>query len=169
MAKKSSIKRLSRALKRFGSIRKYKILTNLVVQYEEETASIDAALVGNFGVILFDACDYKGELYGSEKDPKWALYEKEYKSPVNNLLLLLNEKNDILRRIFAKEEIYKVNIDSFVVLMAKPKKIKCFFKSDRLLTMKTLNKLPDQEKYDTNKGLDSDRVIAAFEKYRYDG
>lgn len=153
-------------LKRHARIRKYTVLSDIKLQYKKETIHIDHIYVGYFGILLIDCCDFKGSIYGNEKDPNWAYYEKDDKTAIKNPIIDLGEKLGVLRNIFASDKVYKLNYEHLVIIPADLKKLEVYVKSDSLLRVNDFKKHISKSKYDNDNGIKIETVVETIKKYQ---
>lgn len=153
-------------INRYAKLRKHKALSNIRLPYKKSNVLIDNIYIGYFGILVVGNIGFEGELYGNEKDSKWALYEKEGKTPIENQLLKLQQQVDAIRDIFIKEEIYKVDIKSCLVIWKSEKKLKSFVNCDYIFRLNEFKRYITRSQFEQDKGIDIDKIISAFEKYR---
>ncbi|MDR2656117.1 MAG: NERD domain-containing protein [Oscillospiraceae bacterium] len=156
--------KISAVLKRFARRRKHRLLTDLKIQGKNGSLEIDNVYIGEFGVLVLDSFGYEGELYGGEKEPRWALYEKKLKSPIENPIIALNEKVDAIRRIFAKEGVYKVDIKAYVLFRQKASKLRINFQSPHILRIEGFRKFLSDKSFECDRSVRIEKVAEALEK-----
>lgn len=154
-----------KVLKRHSRSRKDIILSDITLQFKKETVHIDHVYIGSFGILLVDVYDFHGSLYGNEKDPNWAYYEKDDKTAIKNPIIDLNEKNGILREIFAAEKIYKLEYDCAAVVPANTKTLELYAKSKTLMRLNEFKKYISRSSFDEDKGVNKENVASAIKKY----
>lgn len=72
---------LSRALKDHFSSPDYHLLNHVTLRLENGTTQIDHILVSRFGIFVIETKDYKGWIFGNEKDENWTqvLFHHKFK------------------------------------------------------------------------------------------
>lgn len=114
--------KVSNALKKFGIIRNYKVLENLHLRCGKHEAQIDCMLVGFFGILLVNAVNDTAEYYGDAGGKQWVKVMKGQRSEMENLCVKNLRDIELLREIFAKNNVYGVQIEGLVVFCGNMKK-----------------------------------------------
>lgn len=83
-------------LKKHVRLRDAQFLNNVAFGQGEKNVYVDHVLIGIFGVMLIDAREERGEVYGEEKDKTWTHKAGERKISFPNPLLALEEAEQIL-------------------------------------------------------------------------
>ncbi len=162
---KNGEKKVSRKLKRYSFTRGYKIINNIYLPLYDKTSQIDHIIIGRFGIIVIETKNLHGEIYGSMFDDKWIQYIGDKKHKFYNPLKQNQGHIDIIRHIFNKEKIYKVDIESFVVFVDN--KVGLNVKKNLpVYKLKKFIKILNKSKYQEDKGLDINKIYDIIESYR---
>ncbi len=96
----------------FLDSRKYKVLSNIIIQSGNSTTQIDHILVSNYGIFVIETKNYKGLILGDEHSQYWTqvLYNRREK-----LYNPVNQNNGHVRALRNHLEDTKFPIYSFVV------------------------------------------------------
>ncbi len=168
MFKDTSKKKTGRVLKAFAKVRGFEVLSNLNLEFKNKQALIDHVLIGNFGVMFFGCLDLKkGEIFPNDRDEKWAVVTKFGKTYVDSPYLRNQNANDVVREIFAKEEVYRVIFENAVVIDC-PKsdtQIIAPVESLGIFTPKDLKKYLRKVKFEKDCGVDIKKTVDALRKY----
>src|SRR5512147_1006634 len=72
---------LSQAIKENFRSPSYHLLNHVTLRLDDGTTQIDHILVSRFGVFVIETKDYKGWIFGNEKDPYWTqvLFHSKFK------------------------------------------------------------------------------------------
>lgn len=68
-------------LKRFLDSEDFHLLKNITIPYKSGTTQIDHILISKYGIFVIETKNYKGWIFGSEKQKTWTqvIYKKSYK------------------------------------------------------------------------------------------
>ncbi|MBC8571379.1 nuclease-related domain-containing protein [Zongyangia hominis] len=155
-------------LRRYASVRNFKVLQNVTVEINGRSAHIDLMLVGFFGILFFEVEDFEGEYYGNLKDETWAYVSKDLrKTRIPNAVVKLERDIDVIRTIFAANDVYKVQMEPMVLLSPFKKRTEIYLsESIPYLRVNELRKHLDKVKYDKDNNVDVPRVVSLIEQYR---
>lgn len=117
--------RVDSTLKKFGVIRNYKVLKDVHLSVGGREAQIDHMMIGFFGILFVSTVNDTAEYYGEVKDPSWTKVSGksgEKRTRIDNLV----EKNlrniDVVREIFAKNDVFNIKMEGLVVFCGNRKK-----------------------------------------------
>ena len=162
-------KDVKKILKSFAGIRKYKVLSDVTVEYKGKSAHIDQMMVGYFGVLFVSAYNLKkASLFGGENEDKWAVVKDDKKEHIPNFHKQNLAFNAFLRDIFSSEKIYSIPFENAVCIKCKDdiKQINANVNSMNILTLKQLKKHIRKVKFEKDLGVDVDKIVNCIEKYR---
>ncbi len=158
--------RVSGQLKKFASIRSFKVLQDLTLTTgKKETVKIDRALITFNHVILFQIREECDTIYGTFKDPTWISVktnkEKQTlrKVSFDNPVLTAQKGNDAVRRILARNKLGKIQTE-FYVVFGDPKATLSIGKGMPVLNLKQLKALLGRSKYSEDGPVDVAEVAA---------
>lgn len=156
-------------LKRFGVFRGYKLIKDIELPVGNDYTCCDSILVGYFGIILIKTCGVKGEYYGAGYDKSWIFTKKSNgnspKKYIPNPNKVLDQNINAIRDILKKEEIYKVSIDAVLVTTIEKNRFFVTKLDYPLMTEKELKKLLSKSKYESDSGIDIEKIVSALDKY----
>ena len=158
-------KKAMNVLKRHVKIRKHTVMHDIKIRYKDEAIHIDHIYIGEFGVLLVDTYDFKGSIYGGEKDKSWAYYEKDGKSAIKNPVLDLEEKTAVLRELFASEKVYKLSYYCAAVIPDSTTKLEVYAKSDKLMRLGAFKKYMSKSMFDEDKNIKIQAVMDALKRH----
>ena len=149
-------------LKSFSRLRRYKVLTDVTVPYKDGQKTISHLLVGIFGILIVDAHEFSGELYGTAEDKKWTYIPKKgARQQPDSLSLDLQAKADAVRTLLAANKVYRLAIDSVNVVQNSEKGLVLYVPQNLpVIRLKRLSALLGKSKYDKDEGVDIDKVAA---------
>ena len=110
------------ALNKFGIIRNYKVLSDLHLAVNGRSAHIDHMLIGFFGILFISTVNDTAEYYGTAKDQDWTKVAGEKREKMPNLYETNIQNIDVVREIFAKNNIFNIKMEGIVVFCGNPKK-----------------------------------------------
>jgi len=165
-ATKKGSKKLASILRRFAGIRSFKVINDLKLPLKDnEYVNIDHILIGFFGMIVLKRYDFKGNVYGDIRDKEWiSVTTKDnidkkirFKNPITEN----QEASEAIRKVFQKENIYKVEIESYAVF-TNPKVQLGTQANLPVMTLKSFKKLLSYSKYSDNGPVDVKKVYDAL-------
>ncbi len=168
MFKDATKKKTGRILKSFIRLRGYEVLSDLDLEIKGKTAHIEHILIGTFGMMFFSCLDLKkGELYGNDRDEKWAIVTKTDKTRIDNPHLKNEHNNAVVRDILAKEEVYRVGFENVIVIGCPKPDTQLAMPVDSLgiYSPKALKKYLKRVKFEKDNGVDVKKTAAAVKKY----
>ena len=147
-------------LKSYSRLRRYQVLTDVTVPYKDGHKTISHILVGIFGIILVDAHEFSGELYGTAEDKKWTYIPKKgARQQPDSLSLDLQAKADAVRTLLAANKVYRLTIDSVNVVQNSEKGLMLYVpQSLPVIRLKRLSAMLGKSKYDKDEGVDIEKV-----------
>ncbi len=162
---KGAHRRISAALRRFASLRGYRVLDNLTLQTEKGPLQADHLLVGYFGILVVSDLCQSGDYYGKIDDPTWACNTRGTeenpgvrKGSVPNPLPEHRRFIEQMRSIFSKNGVYNISIDSLVVAADPRTTLYITGRGDRVLTLGELRGFLGKNKYSQDNGLDVEKL-----------
>lgn len=158
-------KKVARRLRKFASIRSYKVINDLYLPLYDKTTQIDHVLVGFFGILVVETKNLAGEVYGDPKKKDWLHIVGGKKHQLYNPLMQNQAHIDCMRHIFAKENIYSVNIESLVVFSNK--KVQLFIPNGLpVINIKKLSKFLHKDRFEKDSNVDVEKLTNALLKYQ---
>lgn len=155
------------ALRRFGIIRNYKILENLHLRYGNREARIDCMLIGFFGILLVHAVNDTAEYYGDVGAPHWVKVMKEKRSKMENLCAKNTRDIELIREIFAKNNVYGIQLEGLVVFCGNVKKtIFGITGGQGLMNFKNFKAYLGKSKFEKDNDVDVPGLAELILKYR---
>lgn len=161
-------KKLLSLLHRFALIRSFKVIDDINLPLsDEKTSHIDHILIGFFGIMVINKCDFNGTVYGDIRDKEWVSVltknnidkKTRFKNPISEN----QESVEAIRKVFLKENIYKINIESYTVFTNK--KAALSIKPNLpIMTLKAFKKLISKSKYSETGPVDVLKVYDAITK-----
>lgn len=148
-------------LKSYSRLRRYQVLTDVTVPYKDGQKTISHILVGIFGIILVDAHEFSGELYGTAEDKKWTYIPKKgARQQPDSLSLDLQAKADAVRTLLAANKVYRLAIDSVNVVQNSEKELMLYVpQSLPVIRLKRLSAMLGKSKYGKDEGVDIEKVV----------
>ncbi len=149
-------------LKSFSRLRGYKVLTDVTIPYKDGEKTISHVLVGIFGILVVDAHEFRGELYGTADDKKWTYIPKKgQRQQPESLTLDLQAKVDAIRTLLAANKIYRLTIDSVNVVDSSEKALALFVpQSLPVIRLNRLSAMLGKSKYEQDAGVDIEKVAS---------
>ena len=158
--------KIHKLLRKLGALRHWKVLSNVEVTEGGDTAALDHVVVAPWGVMLFQDIHAKGCYYGKMDDDMWVCTDGEEEStkrePAKNPGKDCQKALVILRRLFAKESIYSMQVEYFVPTTGKHVTNYVSGSQEIILNPKELRERLSRMKYDKDNGVDIEKVAALF-------
>lgn len=155
-------------LKRFASPRKMTVLENVSVNDGENTVTFDHVLIGYFGVLFVQAIQGGGSFWGDGKEDVWAFTDGDDKVLFKNPIGELNEKIRVFRRALSHNKIYRVPVESAVVIVTMGKEPKLYLSnladSECQVMTQEMFKAHLNEEFEKDNGVDVEALTALFTK-----
>ena len=154
-------------LRRFASIRQFKVLSDLNLEADGKKAHFDYALIGFYGISFVTCLGQSAAYYGQERDAKWSYVVGDNKKTYFPNPVLAGEKAiDAVRTIFSQNKVYNIQMEHLVVFAGARKKTEVFVKTtDPALKRGDLKKLLGKVKYEKDNNVDVAQLAALLEKY----
>ncbi len=154
-------RKVAAVLKRFAGIRSFQVLNDLTVKTAKKEVPIDHVLIGFFGILVVNTQNLPGGIYGDGRGKTWVNVvtkkEKEIKTTFPNPLLENQQAVDAIREVLSANNIYKVNIESYVVFTRR-KTMLYIPKGLSVLSLKDFQKLLKKSKYSADGPVDVQQV-----------
>lgn len=150
-------KKVARILKRFASVRGFKVINDIYLPLYDKTTQVDHILIGYFGMIVIETKNYKGSVYGDLKAKQWTHIVGNDKNEAYNPVLQNKAHIDCIRHIISKNNIYNVKIDSLIVFADKKAEL-YIPKNDFIIKINKLKRFLKQSKYEQDNGVDVERL-----------
>lgn len=148
---------ISRKLKRHG----WRVLENVNLPAKNENLEVSQIVIGPFGVIVVESRGYAGEVYVNQNDKQWVHTNGTQREHFSNLLIKVAKDAAALQRLFAKMEIYRVEIHQLVIFPKRNLELYC--PADLpILTVKQLKKELRKPKYRTDRGVDIEKIYSVL-------
>ena len=153
-------------LKRYAAIRQFRVLTDLDLELDGRTAHFDQVLIGFYGISFFTCLPESAAYYGQQRDEKWSRVDADGKKTyLPNPLIAGEQGIDTVRRIFAKNNVYNIQMEHLVVFAGARKKTEVYVKASvPTLKRKELKQLLDKVKYQKDNSVDVEMLAGLLEK-----
>lgn len=162
-------RRVSGALRGYARLRSFKVLDNIVLPAAggSGTVTIDHVLVGFFGLLFVTDLTLDGDYYGSVKEATWSCTTRgnsegtvlaEKVASIPNPLFTNDRAREAALRVFSKNGIYNLRIESMAVAASKAS---VFYISGGEGKVTPINKLRlalDSTRFDQDNGLDVEKI-----------
>ena len=146
-------------LKRFGVIRRFKVLSNVEIAHGGKSAVIENMLIGYFGILIVTTCGRRGEYYGTPDGENWIVTYKQQRFTIPNPILQQQRSISILRAKFAQNKLYNIPVENLVVFTDKGKDTAVFVSgTDKILLSGKLRGYLSKSKFEQDIGLDVEQV-----------
>lgn len=155
-------------LKRFASPRKMTVMENVSLTDGESTVTFDHVLIGYFGVLFVQSIQGGGSFWGDGKEEIWAFTDSDDKVLFKNPIEEMNEKIHVFRRALSRNKVYRVPVESAVVIVTMGKEPKLYLSNladaeCKILTQEMFKAYLD-EKFEKDNGVDVEALTALFSK-----
>lgn len=161
-------KSVDSSLKRFASRRGMTVLSDVTVSDGSESARFDHVLIGYFGVLFVQSIQGAGSFWGDGEEDTWAFTDGDSKLLFKNPLSEMEEKVAVFRRVLSKNKIYRVPVESTVVIVTLAETPKMYLSNiedpSTLLTQKGFASFLQQEQFEQDNGVDPKAIAALFTK-----
>lgn len=163
-------RRVSSALRRFASIRGYRVLDDVTLKTEGRTFHIDHILVGYFGMLLVTDLCQADDYYGHIDDRSWACNTRGAedkpsmrKGSVANPLPNNTKCIELIRSIFSKNRVYNISIDSVAVAAHPRSTLYISGRKESVLTLAELRSFLGKSKYSQDNGVDVEKLCSLLQ------
>jgi len=154
-------------LKRYASLRNFKVLTGLRFETSSGHVEVQAALVGFFGVLILHTCGMRGEYYSDPTGKKWTIVYPDSRESFENPFLVQQRAVSAMREIFAKNKAYKIPIERATYISNRSKQTAVFFSTKEALIMPgRLRSYLDKEKFEQDANVDVAQIVSILEQYK---
>ena len=165
-ATKKGSKKLISVLKKFAGIRSFKVINNLKLPSKDDTyVVIDHILIGFFGMLVLKRYDFGGTVYGDIRDKEWISVTTkdniDKKIRFKNPVIANQEATEAIRKVFQKENIYKIDIENYAVFTNNNVQLS-LLPNVPAMTLKAFKKLISHSKYSDNGPVDVKKVYDAL-------
>lgn len=165
-------RRTAAKLRKYAAFTGYKAISDLNLEFEGQRCHIEHLLIGIFGVMLLKTMERPGDYYGEAQGQSWSVAADQYKkTPVKNPLRELAEQEAFLRRIFAKQQVYRVLVSHTVVFegLGYKHSLNISGRGDNLVLRRDLTSYLNKAKFDKDTGIDMEQVYRAVLSCRAQG
>ncbi len=154
-------KKVSSILRKYGGIRRFKVIDYLQMDDGREVVIIPHLLIGYFGILLVSTLDRRGSYFGDAKSARWVYDDSKFKTDIPNPFQENQRAILQIRNLLSKNKIYNVPIQQLIVYDSYAKKCSCFVGSDvPLLRINKLNGYLQKAMFDKDNGLDVEKISA---------
>ncbi len=166
--------KLYSVLKSYSALRSFRVLSDVTVKHGNKTAHFENLLVSFYGLLAVRTVNDKSEYYGERRSSKWTkISESEggqtVRESVPNMVADGEDAMGVLREIFAKNRIYNLQIEQYIVLTRRLKRgaAQMFVSGcPEIMTLPEFKKQIHKVKYEKDNNVDVDAVIAAINSAR---
>ncbi len=164
-------KKVTGILKRYAGIRQFRVLTDLDLEFEGNTAHFDQVLIGFYGISFITCLAETAAYYGQRQDEKWSRVDSGNRKVYFPNPLTEGEKGiDTVRRIFSQNKVYNIQMEHLVVFAGARKKTEVYVKASApVLKRKELKRLLDKVKYQKDNSVDVEALAGLLQKYARKG
>lgn len=157
---------MGRKIKRMALFRRWTVLKGVSLRTKKRTAFIDFLIIAPFGLLALSVRGEKGQVYAGPNDAKWLHVNGSNKDYIPNLIDKNRAIQEDLRWVLSTEKIYKVPIYTLTVFAER--KLELYFPVSEgdILLKSGLRKEWKKPQYRAELPIDSERILAAVEKYR---
>ncbi|WP_312643493.1 nuclease-related domain-containing protein [Hydrogenoanaerobacterium sp.] len=158
-------RRVTGTLKKFASIRSYKVLQDITLDCGKETVHIDHILVGFFGLLFVNTQVENADYYGEEREEYWSVVKDDVKTRIKNPLNEGIAAMDAARKIFAKNNVYNIQMEQVVVFTSAFKKNVLYVKDTLpIVNVRKLGSLLSKTRFEKDNGVDVEQLVKLLEE-----
>lgn len=154
-------KKLTRMVSRFALRRQYKVLGPCRFEKDGQGVQVDCVLIGYFGVLAVKAVGRNGEVYGNAGDDEWLQVTKDARVKFENPFNECARAIPLMRDQLEAAKVRGVFLECIPVSTYKKAQL-AVPKSVGLLKLSEFSLLIEKQKYMEDKGVDLEKVEAAF-------
>lgn len=152
-------KKVSSILRRYGVIRRFKVVDRLQLDNGKEIVVVPHLLIGYFGMLLVSTLDRRGSYFGDAKSASWIYDDSKFKESIPNPFQENQKAILQIRNLLSKGKVYNVPIQQLIVYDAYAKKSSCFVGSDiPILRINKLKGYLQKAEFDKDNGLDIEKI-----------
>lgn len=150
-------------LKQFAGIRRFKVLSDVRLEVDGKTATIENMLIGFFGVLLVHTLGARGEYYGTMDGESWHVDLNGKRTTFPNPVQEQKRAEALLRGIFAANKLYKIPVEHILYLTSRSRKTGLFIThGGEILMPGKLGGYLDKTRFEKDIGLDVEAVAKAI-------
>lgn len=162
--KEYNVRAAVNAAKRFADSSGYQCIAPYSTTRDGKTATLDAVVVGYFGVLGVKALGYNGEVYGGADEERWLrVSDKGDRTYFANPMREAAADVRVLRDALFAEKLKQVPVEVVCVFTAKNAQL-ALPRTTGHFTLKEFKALLRKEKYQEDKGTDIEKAKAALLK-----
>ncbi|MBQ4101030.1 MAG: NERD domain-containing protein [Oscillospiraceae bacterium] len=158
-----------KVLDKFAKKNGFLVLSNITFSVGDKTFSADNILLTKTGAIIFKSYDVRGKLFFNDEKGDWTHIDKDNnKTYIENPVLVAEKIAEGVRRIFAKEGVYKTEVEAYSVFVQNSDKKLEIYAPQKLpfLRLSKLAKLLKSPKCLKDKGISPENMQNAILKYK---
>ena len=168
-------RRVSSVLRSFARLRGFRVLDHVVLPAASGsgTVTIDHVLVGFFGLLFVTDLTRDGDYYGSVKEPTWSCTTRrdpegttiaEKVASIPNPLIANDKAREAALRVFSKQNIYNLRIESMVVASSGASVFYISGGEGQVTPVNKLRQALDSTRFEADKGLDVGKIAHVLEE-----
>ena len=160
--------KVTRILKQYSGIRSYKVISDITLKDGNKSVHVDNILVGFFGIILINSqVERDADYYGDEKDEQWSVVKKDVKTRFRNPLIDGASAMEIIRKDFAKKNIYRIQMEQLVVFTASFNKTGLYIKDTLpIVNVRKLHSFLSKTRFDKDNNVDVEQITEIINAMR---
>ncbi len=151
-------------LKAYARPRGYRVINDISIPLYDGTTQIDHILVGSFGLLLIETKSHKGDIYAEPRAKEWTHIVGGKREKMYNPLLQSKTHVDAVRYQLQKHNIYKIPVHAVVVFSGAHKTNLYIENGHPVLNVKQLGKYLKRDLFETDRGVDVQRLTAFFDE-----
>lgn len=158
---KGAEKQTTGILKKFASVRGFKVLQNLVLQVDGKCAHIENLLIGYFGLLLVNTCGARGIYFGALDSADWniAIDDDKQRERIPNPFLEQEQATILMRSLFSRNNIYSVPVEGVVYMTSRSNKLEVHISNNgEILLPGQLKSYLGKSHFERDTGLDVDKI-----------
>ena len=159
-------RKVSALLKRFSGIRSFRVMNDITLPLNDRLIPVDHILIGFFGIMIVDSRDERGNVYGNDGQKTWVQVtgkkdrpETEKRQNFPNPVMENQLRVDAVRKILTTNQVYKTEIESYVVFAEKKVQL-AVGKIPTVLSYKDFKKLLGKERYSADGPVDVKEIAS---------
>lgn len=166
---KSAHEKTLKVLSKIAKKNEFLVLSDVSFSVGEKEFLADYILLTKAGALVLKRYDLSGKLYYNDEKGDWAHIDKNNdKTYIENPIVVAEKTADAIRRIFAKENIYKTEVEAYSIFTQNSDRALSIYAPERLpyLRLSKLGKLLKSPKYLKDKGILPKVMSEAILKYK---
>ncbi len=163
----NALNNLYKSLRKFSRLLNFEVIEKTTLEYNGETYTFDALLLGYFGTLGFKVCNKNGDIYADSLLKPWVQIHEDKRVEFISPFEEMGGGVKFIKEIYRAEKLKTGTVETFITLAGKTSNLitnKAI--SQQVFTLKTLIAHLNGEKYMKDNSCDIALMKEAIAKYK---